>query len=89
MPLLDSGSGSGQQLDTASVKKLLEGDDGLRVILAGGLDPENVAKAVDSLGDAKARLAGVDVSSGVEVNGEQDLEKIRAFVRAAKSIELS
>lgn len=88
MPLLDSGSGSGKQLDIESVKSLLQGDDGLRVVLAGGLNPENVTQAVQSLADSKAQLAGVDVSSGVEVDGEQDLQKIRDFVKAAKSIEL-
>jgi anthranilate synthase/indole-3-glycerol phosphate synthase/phosphoribosylanthranilate isomerase len=88
MPLLDSGSGSGKQLDIASVKDLLKGDEGLRVLLAGGLDPDNVAQAVEAVGDNKYQLAGVDVSSGVEVDGEQNLDKIRAFVSAAKAVEL-
>lgn len=88
IPLLDSGSGSGKQLDVESVKRLLQADDGLRVVLAGGLNPENVAQAVNALGDNKAQLAGVDVSSGVEVDGKQDLQKIRDFVQAAKSIDL-
>lgn len=88
IPLLDSGSGSGKQLDIESVKNLLQADDGLRVVLAGGLNPGNVKEAVNALGDNKSQLAGVDVSSGVEVDGEQDLQKIRDFVQAAKSIEL-
>jgi anthranilate synthase/indole-3-glycerol phosphate synthase/phosphoribosylanthranilate isomerase len=88
MPLLDSGSGSGKQLDIASVKDLLKGDEGLRVLLAGGLDPDNVAQAVEAVGENKYQLAGVDVSSGVEVDGEQNLDKIRAFVSAAKAVEL-
>ncbi|KJY01399.1 anthranilate synthase component 2 like protein [Zymoseptoria brevis] len=88
IPLLDSGSGSGKQLDIDSVKSLLQGDPGLRVLLAGGLDPDNVAQAVNSVGENKSQLAGVDVSSGVEVDGEQNLDKIRAFVKAAKAVEL-
>lgn len=88
MPLLDPGSGSGEKLDVSSVQSLLQGDDGLRVILAGGLTPDIVASTVESLGEVKAQLAGVDVSSGVEVDGEQDLAKIRAFVQAAKDVEL-
>jgi len=87
LPLLDSGSGgTGELLDLSGVRKVLEGDKGLRVILAGGLDPENVKGVVEKLGSLGGRVAGVDVSSGVESNGVQDLDKIRAFVKAAKSI---
>jgi anthranilate synthase/indole-3-glycerol phosphate synthase/phosphoribosylanthranilate isomerase len=57
-------------------------------LLAGGLNPDNIAQAVESVGENKYQLAGVDVSSGVEVDGKQDLDKIRAFVKAAKALEL-
>ena len=86
VPLLDSGAGSGQRLDVSAVKSTLVKDEHLSVLLAGGLDPDNVAESVASLGDLADKVLGVDVSSGVEVEGKQSLEKIRAFVRAAKAI---
>lgn len=53
---------------------------GYSFLLAGGLSPENVARAV-----ATVQPWGVDVSSGVETGSAKDHEKIRAFVRIAKS----
>ncbi|MBE3049545.1 hypothetical protein IMZ48_45020, partial [Candidatus Bathyarchaeota archaeon] len=85
VPLLDSGSGSGKLLDVSRVREALEGDSELRVILAGGLDPENVAEAVGALGELSGRVVGVDVSSGVEVDGRQDVGRIRKFVEAGKA----
>ncbi|KHO00738.1 trifunctional tryptophan biosynthesis enzyme [Metarhizium album ARSEF 1941] len=86
IPLLDPGAGSGKLLDVSKVKAALEGDPDLRVFLAGGLNPENVAETVKALGDVSDRVVGVDVSSGVEEGGEQSLEKIDAFVKAGKTI---
>ncbi|EAQ88984.1 hypothetical protein CHGG_05603 [Chaetomium globosum CBS 148.51] len=86
VPLLDSGAGSGKLLDIEAVKAALERDRGLSVLLAGGLGPENVVEAVAALGPLAERVLGVDVSSGVEVEGKQSLEKIRGFVKAAKAI---
>jgi len=88
LPLLDSGAGSGTQLNLASIKTLLAKDEGLHVLLAGGLEPGNVAQVIGALSGFGDRLAGVDVSSGVEHDGEQSLEKIRAFVRAVKGTAL-
>jgi phosphoribosylanthranilate isomerase len=64
---------------------LLRGvDAGVPFMLSGGLDVENVAEAI-----AITRAAGVDVSSGVERSpGEKDVEKIRAFIRAARSADI-
>ncbi|KIN03697.1 hypothetical protein OIDMADRAFT_158448 [Oidiodendron maius Zn] len=87
VPLLDSGSGgSGQKLDIAQVKSALIKDDGLKILLAGGLSPENVADAVKSVGPLGDRIIGVDVSSGIEEDGVQSIAKIQAFIKAAKSI---
>ncbi|KAL4986406.1 N-anthranilate isomerase [Aspergillus falconensis] len=87
LPLLDSGAGgSGEILDQSRVKRVLKSDDGLRVILAGGLDPNNITEIIKQLGESGHKVVGVDVSSGVETNGAQDLDKIRAFVQAAKSV---
>jgi len=63
---------------------LLKGvDPGIPFMLSGGLDAGNVAGAI-----AVTRAPGVDVSSGVErAPGEKDVEKIRAFVRAARKAE--
>ena len=86
LPLLDSGAGSGKKLDIEAVKATLEKDESLSVLLAGGMEPETVAESVAGLGSLLDRVAGVDVSSGVEVDGKQSLSKIREFIQAAKAI---
>lgn len=75
--LLDKGAGgTGQRLDVEAVRTVA-----VPVILAGGLDPTNLAEV---LAEPGLDVVGVDVSSGVETDGKQDLDKIRSFVYIAK-----
>ncbi|KAK9451884.1 N-anthranilate isomerase [Limtongia smithiae] len=72
--LLDSGSGGeGTMLPWEALPT------GSTFVLAGGLTPDNVAGAT-----RVPNVGGVDVSSGVETDGRQDLDKITLFIRNAK-----
>jgi len=72
--------GSGRHFDWAAAAPVLRSQPALRVIVAGGLQPENVT-------DAVRRLApwGVDVASGVEQTpGKKDFSKLRLFMENAR-----
>ncbi len=69
--------GTGQAADV-TIARWLAGR--CRLLLAGGLTPENVADAI-----AQGRPWGVDVSSGVEATkGKKDHTKVRAFIEAIR-----
>jgi tryptophan synthase beta chain/phosphoribosylanthranilate isomerase len=73
-----SGGGSGREWDFGLARGLVA--SGRRVWIAGGLSPENVAAAVH-----RAHPHGVDACSALEsAPGRKDLERVRAFVRAAR-----
>lgn len=87
--LADSGSqakpgGTGETFDWQASLNALEKMKGLgRLVLAGGLDPENVGEAIRI-----TKPWGVDVSSGVEASpGKKDPEKVRAFIRAVREAD--
>jgi phosphoribosylanthranilate isomerase len=50
-----------------------------RVVVAGGLQPENVAECLE-----RVRPFGVDVRTGIETDGRKDPAKMQAFVRAVR-----
>jgi len=73
----DGAGGTGETHDWDRTQELVRDLDS-PVVLAGGLDPDNVAAAVETV-----RPYAVDVASGIErVGGRKDPEAVGAFVRA-------
>jgi phosphoribosylanthranilate isomerase len=68
--------GTGRTFDWAGAAALVASR---RVIVAGGLTPQNVATCLET-----AQPFGVDVRSGIETAGRKDPQKMRAFVQAVR-----
>jgi phosphoribosylanthranilate isomerase len=82
--LLDAPSagrgGSGMTIDAAVVRRARQRHPARRLVLAGGMRPDNVAEAI-----AQTRPWAVDTASGVEAApGRKDRAKLEAFVRAVR-----
>ena len=71
--------GTGQQFDWDLAADFA---GAFEMSLAGGLAPENVQEAVE-----RVRPWGVDVSSGVETDGEKDPARVRAFVETVRGVD--
>jgi phosphoribosylanthranilate isomerase len=89
--LLDSGTGdrpggTGVTFDWSKNQEYLRalGETAkIKIIVAGGLTPQNVVNAIETL-----QPWGVDVVSGVEARkGKKDPEKVRAFVKAVREMD--
>lgn len=72
--------GTGQLADWGEAGRWHDVPHRPRMILAGGLVPENVADAVRAV-----RPFGVDTASGIETAGVKDPAKMRSFVLNARS----
>lgn len=75
-----AGGGAGVAHDWSTSSRLKATASPKLVILAGGLDSDNVEYAVRAVGPF-----AVDVSSGVEVNGAKDPERVENFIKAVRT----
>lgn len=76
--------GLGVRLDPGLARRAVEIGSAARIGLAGGLDPENVAEAIEAIGPDL-----VDVSSGVEISpGIKDPDRLARFVEAARGTDI-
>jgi phosphoribosylanthranilate isomerase len=71
--------GTGRPMDWDIAKPIAEK---FNLIIAGGLNLKNVTEVI-----SKVKPWGVDVSSGVEKDGEKDIKKIKAFIKAVRNAD--
>jgi phosphoribosylanthranilate isomerase len=76
--LFDSGAGSGEVFDWE-----LLSDTDRDFFLAGGLAPENIRAAAETL-----KPFALDISSGVETDGVKDYAKMKTVIEAVRQIRL-
>lgn len=83
--LLDSWSpaaygGTGKTADWKMIGEFVAENPEKRFVLAGGLNPDNVAEAIQTV-----RPAAIDVAGGVEESpGKKDPSKVSAFIQAVR-----
>ena len=75
----DERGGTGEVFDWSSLDEFER-----PFMLAGGIDSTNVARAIRTV-----RPYGIDISSGIEIEGVKDDEKMKAFTNIARTIALS
>lgn len=74
--MFDPGKGEGATFNWQLIKGIKR-----EFFLAGGLIPENIEKAVETV-----QPFAVDVSSGIETNGHKDPDKMVAFVKNTRAL---
>lgn len=74
--MFDPGKGEGATFNWQLIKGIKR-----EFFLAGGLIPENIEKAVETV-----QPFAVDVSSGIETNGHKDPDKMAAFVKNTRTL---
>lgn len=74
--LLDAGAGDGKTFDWRLLKNLRR-----EYFLAGGLTADNVIGAIEML-----KPFAVDVSSGIELDGRKNFDKMKTFASAVRSM---
>jgi len=81
--LIDNSEGQGNKLDLDLVKYVLENTTGAKVIVAGGINVENVKNIIDVL-----KPYGIDASSSLESEkGIKNPSKIKEFLDIIKKVE--